>query len=278
VSGLGVTWVDGVLAESLPLPDRGLDFGDGLFETVLIVHGPPVYFNLHLQRLERGLRALEFPNCVSLVKTQVASILNSRRFNRLVAMRVTITRGEGPRVYAPPDASTPRIIITCVNLPDDQYKKIALPARLSMAEMRWGCQPDFAGLKHLNRLEQVMAAAEKTKAGVDEVVMSGQDGSIISVSSGNIFLYADGGLITPDLSECGVRGTRRELILESLAPALGLSTRVARVSEALLKDADEVFYCNALVGVRPVAYYAGRTWQRHGISEALHELYWERAQ
>ncbi len=277
MSGLGVTWVDGVLAQSLPLPDRGLDFGDGLFETVLIVDGQPVFFNLHLQRLERGLRALKFPNCVSLVKTQVASILNSRNFNRLVAMRVTITRGEGPRGYAPPDASTPRIIITCANLPDDQYKKFALPARLSMAKIRWGCQPDLAGLKHLNRLEQVMAAAEKTKAAVDEVVMSGQDGSIISVSSGNIFLYADGDLITPDLSECGVRGTRRELILESLAPALGLSTRVARVSEALLEEADEVFYCNALVGVRPVAHYAGRRWQRYGISEALHELYWERA-
>ena len=277
MSGLGVTWVDGVLAESLPLPDRGLDFGDGLFETVLIVHGQTVYFNLHLQRLERGLLALGFPNCVSLVKTQVASILTSRSFNRLVAMRITITRGAGPRGYAPPDASTPRIIITCINLSDDQYKKIALP-RLSMAKIRWGCQPALAGLKHLNRLEQVMAADEKTKAGVDEVVMSGQDGNIISVSSGNIFLYADGDLITPDLSECSVRGTRRELILESLAPALGLSTRVTCVSEALLKEADEVFYCNALVGVRPVAHYASRTWPRHGVCEALHELYWERAQ
>jgi 4-amino-4-deoxychorismate lyase len=278
VSGLGITWVDGVLAQSLPLPDRGLDFGDGLFETVLIVHGQPIYFNLHLQRLERGLRALGFPNCVSLVKTQVASILNSRSFSRLGAMRVTITRGEGSRGYAPPDASTPRIIIRCVDLADDQYKKFALPARLSMAEIRWGCQPYLAGLKHLNRLEQVMAAAEKTKAAVDEVVMSGQDGSIVSVSSGNIFLYADGDLITPDLSECGVCGTRRELILESLAPALGFSTRVTRVSEALLEDADEVFYCNALVGIRPVAQYAGRTWQRHRVSEALHELYWDRAQ
>jgi 4-amino-4-deoxychorismate lyase len=278
VSGLAVTWVDGVLAKSLSLPDRGLDFGDGLFETVLVVHGQPVYFSLHLQRLERGLLALKFPNCISLVKTQVASILSSRSFNRLVAIRVTITRGEGPRGYAPPAVSTPRIIITCVNLPDDQYKKIALPARVSRAEIRWGCQPALAGLKHLNRLEQVMAAAEKAKAGVDEVVMLGQDGSIISVSSGNIFLYADGTLITPDLSECGVCGTRRELILSSLAPALGLSTRVERVSEALLEKADEVFYCNALVGMRPVAHYAGRTWQRHGVSEALHELYWERAQ
>ncbi len=278
MSGLGVTWIDGVLEKSLPLPDRGLDFGDGLFETVLIVHGQAVYFDLHLQRLERGLRTLGFPNCVSLVKTHISSILSSRGFNRLVAMRVTITRGEGPRGYAPPDTCTPRVIITCTNLPDDLYKKIALPARISMAKIRWGSQPDLAGLKHLNRLEQVMAAAEKTKAGVDEVVMLGQHGSIISVSAGNIFLYADGSLVTPDLCECGVRGTRRQLVLESLAPELGLSTRVARVSSEQLIEADEVFYCNALVGVRPVAQYAGRTWKRHGVSEALHELYWERAQ
>lgn len=278
MSRLGITWVDGVLAQSLPLPDRGLDFGDGLFETVLIVDGQAVYFNLHLQRLERGLRALGFPSCASLVKTQIASILCSRSFNRLVAMRVTITRGDGPRGYAPPDTITPRIIITCVNLSSEHYKNLAVPARISMAKIRWGCQPDLAGLKHLNRLEQVMAAAEKKKAEVDEVVMSGQDGSIISVSAGNIFLYVDGVLITPDLSECGVRGTRRQLVLESLAPALGLSTRVTRVSAAQLEGADEVFYCNALVGVRPVAHYATRTWRSHGVSEALHELYWERAQ
>jgi 4-amino-4-deoxychorismate lyase len=278
VSGAGVTWVDGVLAESLPLPDRGLDFGDGLFETVLLVHGHVLYFDLHLRRLERGFQVLGFPNCAPLVRSQILSILGSHSFTKMAAMRVTITRGAGPRGYAPPDVTVPRIIITCTNLADDQYRQMACPARLSLASVRWGCQPNLAGLKHLNRLEQVMAAAEKTKAGVDEVVMSGQDGSIVSVSSGNIFLYADGDLITPDLSQCGVRGTRRELILESLAPALGLSTRVTRVSEAQLEEADEVFYCNALLGVRPVAHYASRTWLRHGVCEALHELYWERAQ
>lgn len=277
MSGLGITWLDGVSAESLPLPDRGLDFGDGLFETVLLVRGQPLYFNLHLQRLERGLLGLGFPDCVSLVKSQVASILQSHSFSTMVAMRVTITRGTGPRGYAPPDVTTPRIIITCSNLSDDHYRQIAFPARLSLAEIRWGCQPSLAGLKHLNRLEQVMAAAEKEKAGVDEVVMSGQDGNIISVSSGNIFLYTDGALITPDLTECGVSGTRRQLILESLAPALGLSTCVTRVSEEQLQQSDEVFYCNALVGMRPVAKYASRTWESHDVCEALHKLYWGRS-
>lgn len=276
MSGSDVTWVDGVLAESLPLPDRGLDFGDGLFETVLLVHGQALYFDLHLRRLERGLQVLGFPNCTPLVRSQVLSILDSRSFIKMAAMRVTITRGAGPRGYAPPNVTVPRIIITCTDLADDQYRHMACPARTSLASIRWGSQPALAGLKHLNRLEQVMAAAEKAKTGVDEVVMSGQDGSIISVSCGNIFLYAHGGLITPDLSECGVHGTRRELILESLAPALGLSCSVSRVSEAQLKEADEVFYCNALVGVRPIAQYASETWQTHGVCEALHELCWER--
>ena len=277
MSGLGITWVDGVLAQSLPLPNRGLDFGDGVFETVLIVQGQPIYFDLHIQRLERGLLALGIPNCVSLVKAQVASILNSESFSRLVVMRLTITRGEGPRGYAPLEGSTPRIIITCSYLSDDQHKNNALPGHLSMAEMRWGCQPQLAGLKHLNRLEQVVAAAEKAKAGVDEVVMAGQNGDIISVSSGNIFLYVGGGLITPSLSECGVQGTRRQLILETLAPALGISTKVTHVSEAQLEQADEVFYCNAVIGVRSVAHFGNRTWHNHGVSEALHKLYWERA-
>lgn len=277
MSGLVVTWIDGVLAKSLPLPDRGLDFGDGLFETVLLVHGQPLYLNLHLQRLERGFRTLGFPDCVSLVKSQVAAILKSHSFSTMVAMRVTITRGAGPRGYTPPKMATPRVIITCSNLPDDDYRQIACPAHVSLASVRWGCQPDLAGIKHLNRLEQVMASVEKAAAGVDEVVMSGQDENIISVSSANIFLYADGALITPDLTQCGVSGTRRQLILESLAPALGLSTCVARVSEAQLEQADEVFYCNAVIGMRPVGKYASRTWESHEVCEALHKLYWERS-
>ncbi len=271
-------WVDGCPARVLPLPDRGLDFGDGLFETLLLLAGKPLYLELHMQRLEQGLHALGFPSCLNEIRDQIHTALNSGDFPGEMTMRVTVTRGSGPRGYTPLQATIPRVIIMTWARTGQSYSGMLPPAQLAVAKIRWGCQPMLAGIKHLNRLEQVLAAREREAAAVDEVVMLNQAGDVISVAAGNIFIINGDELLTPQLSECGVHGTRRRLIIEQLAPALGLKVQEAELTVAQVESAGEVFYCNALIGLRPVGSFGTARWESHKVCSALHALLCGRAQ
>ena len=268
------TWIDGVRAEALPLPDRALAFGDGLFETLLLHHGDPLFAELHMQRLQRGLQVLVFPDCLATASEQLQVAAGAVR--KLgwpwAALRLTISRGTGPRGYAPPVATKPRVIISASELSND-CQQMAAAATLSLATVRWPTQPVLAGLKHLNRLEQVLAAAECRAAGTDEAVMLDQSGQVVSVVAGNLFLLHEERLQTPVLRDCGIAGTRRRLVIEQWATALGLPVQESTLSLQDLESADEVFYCNSLKGLRPVASFGQRHWSSHTVCQALFEQY-----
>ena len=267
--------IDGAPAAALPLPDRGLEFGDGLFETLLLKEGRPQHLELHLQRLRAGLRALHFPDCLPAAAAQLQSVVDemSQLAPAWGVLRLTVTRGAGPRGYAPPSRPQPRIIISVTPLERDVTAGPA-PARLGVASVRWPLQPLLAGIKHLNRLEQVLAAREAQLAGFDEAVMRDQDGQVISVTAGNLFIVRGGKLLTPTLDRCGIAGTRRRLVLERWAPALGLHAAEARFGLEELDSAEELFYCNSVVGPRPVASLGNRHWQHHPVCDAMHDQCW----
>jgi 4-amino-4-deoxychorismate lyase len=267
--------VDGSPATGLPLPDRGLEFGDGLFETLLLKQGRPLHLELHLQRLGAGLRALHFPDCLATAAAQLQSVADecSQLAPTWSALRLTVTRGPGRRGYAPPPRPQPRIIISVTPLERDAGMA-PTPARVGVATVRWSLQPLLAGIKHLNRLEQVLAAREAQLAGFDEALMQDQDGHVISVAAGNLFIVRDGKLLTPRLDRCGIAWTRRRLILEQWAPALGLPAAECRIGLEELESAEEVFYCNSLLGPRPVASLGDRRWQDHPVCAAIHDLCW----
>lgn len=274
MSGQTAIWLDGSPAAALPLPDRGLDFGDGLFETLLLRDGVPLYPDFHLRRLQRGLQTLSFPDCVAAVKEQlhqVSAQLAARDW-RWAALRLTVTRGQGPRGYAPPVNASPRIIIVATEL-EQAYGCLPPPAALSLATVRWPTQPALAGLKHLNRLEQVLVAQQCRSEGVDEMVMLDQSDRVISVAAGNLFALIDGRLLTPPLSLCGIAGTRRELIIQRWAPALGLTVIEEAFDEVQLQAATEVFYSNSLVGLRPVKSFAASRWESNELCAALYRQY-----
>ncbi len=267
-------WLDGAPASALPLPDRGLDFGDGLFETLLLHRGLPLYASLHLQRLRLGLEILGFPDCRTSVEEQLesaASAVQARGW-RWTALRMTISRGAGPRGYAPPLVARPRIIISATEL-DRNCQQMSAPASLSVAAVRWPTQPLLVGIKHLNRLEQVLAADQCRAAGADETVMLDQSGRVVSVAAGNLFLLYGRQLLTPALVDCGIAGTRRRRLIEQWAPALGLAVIESTVSLQELAAADEVFYSNSLQGLRPVASLGERRWDSHEMCEALFRQY-----
>ncbi len=267
-------WLDGESCTALPLPDRGLDFGDGLFETLLLCEGRPLYPELHWQRLEQGLGRLDFPDVSTIAHAYVERVSGEIQGWHWpwAALRLTVTRGEGPRGYLPPAVQQPRILITATAL-DRDCRQIMAPANLSVSSVRWSTQPLLAGIKHLNRLEQVMAARQSAAQGADDSLMLDESGRVISATAGNLFIHAAGGLLTPRLDRCGIAGTRRRLLLERWAEHCGLE---AREAELVLDDvlaAEEVFVSNSLVSLRPVARIGDMSWSRHAICEALFDCY-----
>jgi 4-amino-4-deoxychorismate lyase len=273
-----VIWVDGELSSQLPLPDRGLYFGDGLFETLLYWQGKCLFVDLHWQRLQRGLDLLDFPDCLPSIRHQLERVEEAcrREGPGRRALRITVTRGTGPRGYAPPAEPQPRIVISAAP-PEAETLEMAAPASLCLAGIRWSRQPQLAGLKHLNRLEQVLAAAEAARAGCDEALMLDQSEGVLSVAAGNLFLVSGGQLLTPCLDQCGIAGTRRRLILERWAPAIGLQVVEQRLDLARLQRAEEVFYSNSLQGLRPVGRLGEARWQTHKVCQALYDCYREAA-
>jgi 4-amino-4-deoxychorismate lyase len=149
------------------------------------------------------------------------------------------------------------------------------PATLGVSAVRLSSQPLLAGIKHLNRLEQVLAASRAREQGVDEALMQDQNGHLVSVIAGNIFLLSGKELLTPVLIDAGVRGTRRRLVLEQWAPAIGLNLHEAVLTLADLETADEVFYSNSLTGLRPVATVNKRRWSSHEVCQQLFQQYRE---
>ena len=269
MSRQSASWLDGTPTSVLPLPDRGVDFGDGLFETILLRSGRPVFLDLHLARLSLGLETLALPDCLTAAQEQIQHVCSAVGSSwQWAALRLSVLRSPGPRGYAPAQGLAPRILINVTAL-DRDCGKLSAPACLNVAEMRLSTQPALARIKHLNRLEQIVAATQAQAENVDECLMLDQMDQLVSVIAGNVFLVTEGELLTPVLDHCGVAGTRRRMIMDNWAPSIGLKVREARLTLADLQHADEVFYSNSLYTVRPVSAVGDQSWRDHSVCEAL---------
>ena len=266
-------WLDGSPTATLPLPDRGSDFGDGVFETILVHQGALLFADVHLERLSLGLQVLAIPDCIAAARQQLDIVAVAIHW-RWAVLRLSVSRGSGQRGYTPSDNAVPRILISVSPL-DRDCEKMMTAATLCFANIRLATQPFLAGIKHLNRLEQVLASAQAKAEGVDEAIVLDQNGHIISVIAGNLFLVRQGKLLTPKLDNCGVLGTRRRLVIERWAPAIGLTVRETTLTLLDLQEAEEVFYSNSLQTVRPIARIGQQSWNSHGVCEAIFQRYQE---
>ncbi|MCI0510370.1 aminodeoxychorismate lyase apoprotein [Chromohalobacter marismortui] len=227
--------------EPLPFDDRGLAYGDGLFETVLVRDGHPLLWDAHLQRLARGAQRLEIP----LPDTQTLASLPGQVGAGLFVLKLLVTRGSGGRGYASPASPTPRLRWRCMPFtPQSAYWRDGVRVRL--CRLRLGHQPLLAGIKHLNRLENVMARREWCDADVAEGVLCDQYDRLVETTSMNLVWQRHGALETPDLTACGVAGT----LLAALRQRLPIRTREVGV-EALM-EADAAWVVNSVQGVWPL--------------------------
>jgi 4-amino-4-deoxychorismate lyase len=242
--------LNGELADGIGINDRGLHYGDGLFETIRIVAGQPRFWQGHMDRLATG--------CERLVLPVPPQALLLREVQTMAAgmpecvVKIILTRGYSERGYVAPETpDTSRIVIAYPWTPPeqpDQYQGV----HTRICNLRLAMQPKLAGIKHLNRLEQVIAATEIRKfvqqPEISEGILLDTRDHVISATTGNLFLVGGGSILTPRLDYCGVRGVVRAEIIRAFKSRCELR----RVTLDMLPEANEVFITNSVRGVIPV--------------------------
>jgi len=185
-------------------------------------------------------------------------------------LKILITRGSGGRGYRPPSKARTTRLVCLYPLPEYPLEFREQGIRLRHCRTRLGLSPDLAGLKHLNRLEQVLARSEWDDPDIHEGLMFDANGRLVEGTMSNVFLLLDEGLVTPALSRCGVAGVTRSVVLQ-LAERLGLPVQRRDVSADELDRAAEVFLTNSLIGIWPVRRLDARTWPVGAVTRQLQD-------
>ena len=249
MSGLRGLWVDGIEGAPVPADDRGLQYGDGLFETILVRNGVARFLELHLGRLERGLARLSIPFVDGpRLRADISRALD--RAPPLAILKLIITRGTAERRgYAPTTGSPARHIVSLWSAAP--LTGVEQGVELGVAQLRLPEPSPFAGLKHLNRLENVMAAAEAMASPAFESLLLSTAGHLVSGIACNCFLVRSGGLLTPPVDRVGVAGVMRQVVLREAA-RLGIPAREQVLELQDVFESDAMFITNARIGVVPV--------------------------
>ncbi len=241
--------IDGKDSDLIAADDRGLLYGDGLFETLAVHNGEPRLWPQHMARLTQGCARLGItPPAADLLHDEARSLCAG---SGRAVLKIIVTRGSGGRGYRPPSPALPRRILSLHPWPDypEHWSRQGINVRLCDTPL--GASPRLAGLKHLNRLEQVLARAEWDDPEIAEGLMLDTAGGLVEGTMSNLFLVRDGRLRTPALERCGVAGVMRARVLE-LAAQGGIACEVSELGLADLQAADEVFVCNSVIGIWPV--------------------------
>jgi 4-amino-4-deoxychorismate lyase len=242
-------WINGRKSARIDYRDRGLQYGDGVFETMRVRRGQIRLMEYHVERLDRSCRRLGIAGPpLPALRRELARIAALRREGIL---KLIVTRGQGPRGYRPTGRERCTRILALHALPRTVLTDASTPARLRLCATPLGLNPLLAGLKTLNRLESVVARAEWSDARIWEGLMRDVDENIVCGTMSNLFLRRGSSLVTPVLDRCGVAGVMRRWILET-ADDLRLRPVERRIRWQDLSEAEEVFMSNAVVGVRSV--------------------------
>lgn len=267
--------VNGVESELINLQDRGFQYGDGLFETIAIFNGHPILLDLHIKRLSLGLERLHFPE-LDLNNLQASILKYSNQFDQAI-LKLIITRGTSERGYTPPAQPETTTVISISEYTFGESFSDYIINRLDVCETGLADNPQLAGIKHLNRLEQVLAGYECQQQQYTDCILLDQNGFVIEAVSSNIFVWKNNALFTPALDRCGIQGIMREKIIE-LANEFKIPVTVNEMTIKDLKSADAVFLTNSVKAIQPVIalqstdFEPGK-WPEHLFKEVMHHVY-----
>ena len=271
--------VNGKLGNLISIRDRGLLYGDGVFRTLRATQGKAQHWLLHYQKLQH--------DCIALGIACPDVGLLSAELNGLLALhpdgvvKVIVTRGEGTRGYAPSGCAETTHLWDISPLPDYPSDWAIHGIKAQLCQLRLSQQPCLAGIKHLNRLENVLAAAEWSDArlpdsGIAEGLLLDVDGNVIEGTRSNLFLVSQGKLITPDLLRCGVAGVQRDRVIAwSIQHNMPLQISDVGLDEVL--HADELFVVNSIIGLWPVRELEQHRWAGFPVAMQIRQAWAEEA-
>lgn len=274
--------VNGKPGNLISIRDRGLLYGDGVFRTFVASHGKAHQWPLHFLKLQHDCTALDIacPD-VALLSAELNGLLAQHPDG---VLKLIVTRGQGTRGYAPPAGAGATHLWDVSPLPDYPADWAIQGIRARVCQLRLCHQPRLAGIKHLNRLENVLAAAEWSDSrlpdsrppepGVAEGLLLDTAGNVIEGTRSNLFLVSNGMLITPDLSRCGVAGVQRDRVMAWAAEHhMPLQVRHIGLDEVL--RADELFVVNSIIGLWPISELEQHRWSGFSIASQIRKKLYE---
>ena len=262
--------INGKPGNSISIRDRGLLYGDGMFRTMRAVRGEILHWPLHYLKIQH--------DCLALGITCPEEALLRAEQDTLLAqhpdcvVKLIVTRGMGTRGYAPPANGEPTRIWDVSPLPQYPADNALRGVKVRLCDLRLAMQPRLAGIKHLNRMENVLAAAEWHDPEIVEGLLLDNEGHVVEGTRSNLFLVSQGVLVTPKLSRCGVAGVQRGRIL-AWALQHGVTLQIRDVGLEEVRQADELFLVNSIIGLWPVRELEQRRWLDFPLARRIrHEL------
>jgi len=237
-------WQSGISAS-----DRAVQFGDGCFTTARILAGQVCYLNDHLRRLQQA--------CEVLLITEVDWQALLQEINQLVSdvpdgvLKIILSRGAGGRGYSASHCDNPTRILSLFPRPTFYQQWREQGIKLALSSVRLGQNPALAGIKHLNRLEQVLIRTHLEQTDAEEALVLDSDGRLVECCAANLFWRKGERVFTPYVDKSGVNGTMRQHIMACLEKSSWCCEQVGEPLDTLA-DADEVVICNALMPIIPV--------------------------
>jgi len=257
--------VNGTEGGPIDARDRGFTYGDGVFRTFPMSGGHVPHWDRQFTKLASDCAALRLA-CPSRdhLEADLATI-GARHPDGVV--RITVTRGVAQRGYAISDQSNvTRAVLWSAFNPGRNTLTSGVRAR--WCDLRLGIQPALAGIKHLNRLENVLARSEWNDPAIAEGLLCDVQDNVIGGTMSNLFLQCNGVLMTPALDACGIAGVTRELVIER-ARAEQLNVEVRSVDRRMVNAAEAVFLVNSVIGVWQVIALGDRSWSANPWLERL---------
>ncbi|WP_017348077.1 aminodeoxychorismate lyase [Pantoea sp. A4] len=242
-------WINGLPADTINASDRAIQFGDGCFTTAAITGGKIQLLEAHLQRLKQGCLCLKLaePDWMQLE----SEMRQAARGQQKAVLKVILTAGSGGRGYSRQGCGPTTRIISVAAWPQ-HYQQLAVDGvQLSISPIPLARSPLFAGIKHLNRLEQVLIRSHLDEESADDTLVLDTEGQVVECCAANLFWREGQQIFTPDVEQAGVNGVMRRFIMAQLASA-GDVCHIVRCGPERLLMADEIVICNALMPVLPV--------------------------
>lgn len=261
-----VILIDGKPTDQISVLDRGFVYGDGVFRTMKVSAGRVLCWERHWRKLGRDCLALG----LMIPERRLIEQDCDRAAGELAAgvLKIIVTRGVGGRGYDPALASGGTRVIMSFPARSDHATRHRSALCVRWCRTRVSIQPALAGVKHLGRLENILARAEWSAPEIDEGLMLDPEGHVIEGTASNLFVLEGNRLATPDLTRCGVAGVQRERVLE-LADRLGISCEIRSISVEQVLAADAVFLVNSLIGLQPVARIERHTYPQSTLVNRL---------